>query len=61
MIPQKRQVEGDISVICYRVMPVSISAAGSIYDGVSVTGTSVHRNNARMIERRKGNTVQMAA
>ena len=60
-MPQERQVEGGISVMCYRMMPVSISATGSIYDDVPVTGTSVHRNDVRMIERRKEDAVQTAA
>ena len=38
-MPQERQVEGGISVMCYRMMPVSIQAIGSTYDDVPVTGT----------------------
>ena len=38
-MPQERQVEGGISVMCYRMMPVSISATGSTCDDVPVTGT----------------------
>lgn len=60
-MPQERQVEGGISVMCYRMMPVSISATGSIYDDVPVTGTSANRNDVRMIERRKEDAVQTAA
>ena len=60
-MPQESQVEGGTSVMCYRMMPVSISATGSIYDDVPVTGTSANRNDVRMIERRKEDAVQTAA
>ena len=54
-------MEGGISVMCYRMMPVSIQVIGSTYDDVPVTGTSANRNDVRMIERRKEDAVQTAA
>ena len=47
--------------MCYRMMPVSIQAIGSIYDDVPVTGTSANRNDVRMIERSEEDAVQATA
>ena len=46
--------------MCYRMMPVSIQVIGSTYDDVPVTGTSVHRNDVRMIGRSEEDAVQTA-
>lgn len=59
-MPQERQVEGGTSAMCYRMIPVSIQAIGSIYDDVLVTGTSANRNDVRMIERSEEDAVQTA-
>lgn len=59
-MPQEQQVEGGISVMCYRMMPVSIQVIGSAYDDVPVTGTSANRNDVGMIERSEEDAVQTA-